>query len=359
MLYKYLPRAVVGTSLLSFAVAQVVPQDLSSGFSSSGVEVQASYTDQPETGFNDGTTFEKNEVTEQATFALGDSSGISPRRLYTIIMVDTTCDDARTLHFARANYKFLNTGSTALGSSSDPLQEYKAPGSFGETGDERKYSFLMYVNPRSQNITDLKLPQEGEAFDVTQFQSDNGLDDAAAGVGMVVKLGGTANCDGQATTPGSSSEQSAPESTSAPEATSEASAPSSTAAASQASSAPSEASEAPQASSSVASVTSAVASSGSTPIQTVDSPPSAGETSNVEVGSSVLVAPTGGANSTAFLTSAVAPTAPTAEASEVGTPTDSSSPAQQTANGAPALSMSTTGPLVGLMAVAAGMMMVL
>lgn len=134
-------------------------------------------------------------VAKEPTFALGDSAGISPTTLYTIIMVDTTCPDKRVLHYARANFK-NNFDITNIDTKSAALFDYKAPGAFGEIGDDRQYSFLMYINPQLEQITSLKLPGDGEAFDVEKFQTDNGFQDATGGVGMVVKLGGQANCGG-------------------------------------------------------------------------------------------------------------------------------------------------------------------
>jgi hypothetical protein len=123
-------------------------------------------------------------------------------------MIDTTCPDQRTLHYARANFQ-TNNDITNIVTSSAALVDYKAPGAFGETGDNRQYTFLMYTNPRRSQISSLKLPTQGQAFDVEQFQKDNGLSDASAGVGMVVKLGGTANCGGATPSGGSDSVSSA------------------------------------------------------------------------------------------------------------------------------------------------------
>lgn len=108
-------------------------------------------------------------------------------------MVDTTCSNGRRLHYARANFK-NNFDITNINTSSPPLLDYVAPGSAGEKGDNRQYSFLMYTNPGRKEITNLQLPGDDETFDVKQFQDDNGLGDATAGVGMVVKLGGEADC---------------------------------------------------------------------------------------------------------------------------------------------------------------------
>lgn len=110
-------------------------------------------------------------------------------------MIDTTCPNARKLHYARANFK-NNFNGVNIESQAAALQDYKAPGALGETGDNRQYSFLLYTNPGRKQIDQLKLPAEGENFDVKQFQDDNGFSDATAGVGMVVKLGGTADCGG-------------------------------------------------------------------------------------------------------------------------------------------------------------------
>jgi hypothetical protein len=112
-------------------------------------------------------------------------------------MIDTTCPSARILHYVRSNFKFSFVGGTNIETESSPLLEYKSPGVFGEQGDQRQYVFLMYTNPQRKEFAEMQLPAEGETFDVSKFQSDNGLKDPVAGVGMVVRLGGTADCGGQ------------------------------------------------------------------------------------------------------------------------------------------------------------------
>jgi hypothetical protein len=109
-------------------------------------------------------------------------------------MIDTTCN-TRTLHFARTNYK-VNFQFVQIQSDTPPVLSYQAPGTFGEQGDGRQYSFLMYAQPRNIELDTLTIPGEGEAFDVEKFQADNGFRDANAGRGMIVQLGGEANCDG-------------------------------------------------------------------------------------------------------------------------------------------------------------------
>ncbi|KAH4174636.1 hypothetical protein HBI46_234840 [Parastagonospora nodorum] len=197
MALHYLRHAAFITILAQLSAAQrpsIIPEDLAGGLSG-GTDVQVSYTGEAVNGFSDGTSFSKEAVAQEPTFALGDSAGIAPGVLYTIIMVDTTCSDKRVLHYARANFK-NNFDITNINTTSPPQLEYKAPGAFGETGDNRQYSFLMYVNPRRQQIDNLQLPAEGEAFDVEKFQTDNNFQEATGGVGMVVKLGGQADCAG-------------------------------------------------------------------------------------------------------------------------------------------------------------------
>ncbi|CAA9960143.1 hypothetical protein PTMSG1_03549 [Pyrenophora teres f. maculata] len=194
MASRHLQQVTFFLAIAAFAAGQkasIMPADLQVGFSSD--KVQVSFTDEAINGFQDGTVFTEREVAKEPTFALGDSNGISPETLYTIIMVDTTCEDARTLHFAQANFK-NNFDVTNIASETEAALPYIAPGSLGETGDGRQYSFMMYEHRGRKEITELQLPAEGEAFDVKVFQAENGLPDAMAGVAMVVDLGGEVNC---------------------------------------------------------------------------------------------------------------------------------------------------------------------
>ncbi|KAF3048310.1 hypothetical protein E8E12_011675 [Didymella heteroderae] len=184
MAIRFFQRATAIAALLSTALAQtpnIIPEDLRSGFDNE--EVQVSFSSNAVTGFASGTTFSKDAVSNEPTFALGDSNGISPSTLYTLIMVDTTCPSARTLHYARSNFKFAFAGGTNIETESAPLLDYKAPGTFQEQGDARQYVFLMYTNPQRREIRELRLPAEGEPFDVQKFQADNALKNPVAGYG--------------------------------------------------------------------------------------------------------------------------------------------------------------------------------
>jgi hypothetical protein len=125
------------------------------------------------------------EVAKVPTFALGDSSGIVPKARYTVILVDTTEDDKRTLHFAQAN--FALTEIVNIASETTPVLAYQAPGAFKETG-EHKYTFLLYQHFANAEKDTLKIPDEGATFTVKQFQDDNEFGEPVGGLGMVVDL---------------------------------------------------------------------------------------------------------------------------------------------------------------------------
>lgn len=198
MALQLIQRTLTLCALLSTTLAQtpnIIPEDLRSGFNKK--EVQVSFTSKATDGFQSGTTFSKDAVRNEPTFALGDSNGIAPSTRYTLIMVDTTCPSARKLHYVRSNFKFSFAGGTNIETQSVPLLEYKAPGALGEKGDGRQYVFLMYTNPQRREFAEMQLPRDGEVLDVKKFQTDNGLNDPVAGVAMVVQLGGTADCGGE------------------------------------------------------------------------------------------------------------------------------------------------------------------
>jgi hypothetical protein len=381
MVFHYLRHAALAATLLHQTIAQqsnIVPEDLRGGFTSQGIEMQASYTGEAVNGFRDGTSFDKNgkpnfihrknnkdlhalAVSQEPTFALGDSSGISPTTLHTIIMVDTTCPDKRVLHYARANFK-NNFVITNIDTKSEALQKYKAPGSFGETGDNRQYSFLMYINPQRKEIDSLRLPAEGEAFDVQKFQTDNGLQDPFAGVGMVVKLGGQANCGGEQPNEvpdNLSSARPPPSSTAAARPTSQPAATSSTARVQPTTTSARQ----PVSSAANASPSPSFPSSPNNPGNDNNNPPAVSSNRpNGPVPSAGPNAPSqpAGPTSGQVAPSNVAPTDGLATSTVAAGPnvpvgasgTSSPSPAEQTTNAAPGMSMSKLGPLASLFAIA-------
>jgi hypothetical protein len=337
MAFRFLQRTTAIAALLSATLAQttnIIPQDLSAGFNNE--EVQVSFSNNAVTGFASGTTFEKDAVSSEPTFALGDSNGISPSTLYTLIMVDTTCPTARTLHYARSNFKFAFAGGTNIETESPPLLDYKAPGALQEQGDGRQYVFLMYTNPQRREINDLQLPAEGAAFDAQKFQSDNRLNDPVAGVGMVVKLGGTAECDAGGANPVPSGSPSAAPVTS--------SAGASTAAGTSAAPTQTASSASAPASPSVPSVSSGGEDGQAAP------PTSATETQTPASSSSVLQT-----DETEPTTAAPIATLSSVRATVTGNPTTSSGPSEQTANAA-AAAVGSQGAFVAQVLVVAGVL---
>ncbi|KAF2798532.1 hypothetical protein K505DRAFT_267501 [Melanomma pulvis-pyrius CBS 109.77] len=342
MLFNSLRHAALAATFFGFSAAQdTVPSDLAVAFGPSGTELQVSYTNNAVDGFDDGTTFKKAEVTKEPTFALGDSSGIVPKARYTVVLVDTTTDDARTLHYARSNFKL--TGEIVnIASDSDPSLAYQAPGAFKETGTERKYSFLLYQHFANKEVTDLKLPEEGAVFTVKQFQDDNGFDDPVGGVLMVVNLGAGGGGD-QA--PASSAAQGQASTTSVQEVSS------STAAEEVASSTTAVSSV--RASSVVTRISSAIVSSATDDSQAPETTAEAPETtratpqtSGLAAASSVLQSAPGPSTSTIFLAPGT-----------TGTPTGTGAPTQQTDSGASDMALGTASCAVGAaMVVFAGLL---
>ncbi|MCJ1448729.1 MAG: hypothetical protein MMC23_009246 [Stictis urceolatum] len=98
------------------------------------------------------------------------------------MLVDTTEDDNRVLHFLQTDFK-ADGDKTGIASDAQPKFPYKAPGSFGESG-QRQYSFLLYQQRGSFSASNMPTP--GKAFDVKSFQSANSLKDPLAGNVMEV-----------------------------------------------------------------------------------------------------------------------------------------------------------------------------
>lgn len=198
----------VFTFLFGYCHSQQV--DLSRGFTSGSTELQASFAGDASEGFPDGAQLSQQgtfsllpvcpclatqtddawlETSSVPVFALGDSSGVNTAASFTIMMIDTTSQNERTLHFLCTGYK-ASGEKTQLQSSVDPLLAYQAPGSFGETGT-RKYIFLLYTEPRNLRVRNL--PGEGEPFDLGRFQGENNLKDPRAGITFVVDIGSSDN----------------------------------------------------------------------------------------------------------------------------------------------------------------------
>lgn len=268
------------------------------------------------------------EVAKVPTFALGDSSGIVPKARYTVILVDTTEDDKRTLHYAQTNFALTNIVNIA--SETSPVLAYQAPGAFKESG-EHKYTFLLYQHVANAEKDTLKIPEEGATFTVKQFQDDNGFQDPVGGLGMVVDLGAGGGGDA----PVSSSAVQQASSTAAQEVAT------STVVEEPESSAVVVTSASVRVSSVLSSVSSAIVSSATDDPQVPGTTAEAPETTNatprttgLAVASSILQSQ-GPSTSTVFLPGST------------GTPTGTGSPSQQTDSGTSGIALGTASCAVG------------
>ena len=165
-----------------------VPSSLSSGFEPDAIQLQVSYTGDSANGFADGSAIQSSSTSQTPVFALGDASGVSTVAQFTVMMVDSTDPNNMALHFLQPGFK-ADGDKTGIESNTQPLVKYAAPGAFGESG-QRQYSFLLYQVNGQGNGNLQGLPQGGSKFDVSAFQSANGLKAAKAGVAMKVDLGG-------------------------------------------------------------------------------------------------------------------------------------------------------------------------
>ncbi|KAI9731183.1 MAG: hypothetical protein M1834_005376 [Cirrosporium novae-zelandiae] len=182
-------------SIASFRIAAAtptvsVPSDLSTNFNTNSISLQVSYTNDSASGFLDGSTLTTQETSQLPIFALGDSSGVNTSLKFLILLLDTTLPTNRTLHYLQTDFAATEI-KTGIASDAQPAFPYQAPGTLGEASGAHVYSFLLYTQPSDFLVDDI--PSVGDAIDIESFQSANGLDDAEAGVAMVVDIGGSSN----------------------------------------------------------------------------------------------------------------------------------------------------------------------
>ncbi|KAI2118402.1 hypothetical protein LOZ17_003607 [Ophidiomyces ophidiicola] len=177
----------IASTLFGLALSQAkVPSDLSSGFGSGSIGLQLSFGGDASDGLSSGAVVSKDDASKTPSFALTDASGVNRAVSFTIMMIDTTEQGSRKLHYLHTDFKATGE-KTKLDSSTKPLVAYGAPGSFGENG-KREYTFLLYRQTGDGKMSDV--PKGGDSIDVKQFQQKNGLQDARAGVALSVDMGG-------------------------------------------------------------------------------------------------------------------------------------------------------------------------
>ncbi|EAS27530.3 uncharacterized protein CIMG_10135 [Coccidioides immitis RS] len=181
------------STLFALAFSQAtVPPDLSGGFGSGSIDLQVSFGGDASDGLADGAVVSKQDASRTPNFALGDASGVNTALSFMIMMVDTTEEGSRRIHYMQTDFKATGE-KTKIESSSEPAVKYTAPGSLGETG-KREYSFLMYLQRGETSLGEI--PAAGDEIDVKEFEQKNGLPEARAGLAISVDMGGE---DGQNT----------------------------------------------------------------------------------------------------------------------------------------------------------------
>ncbi|EEH48638.1 uncharacterized protein PADG_04717 [Paracoccidioides brasiliensis Pb18] len=162
-----------------------IPADLAAGFSSSGTQgLQVSFGGDASEGITNGETVNLEDARNPPTFALGDSSGVNRAISYTILMLDTTDNNARKVQFLQSGFRATGD-KTKLETQEVPIIPYEAP---SPDAGPRQFSFLLYQH-QGQQPAQLKAESNGDAgpFDVKAFESANNLKPARAGIALLVR----------------------------------------------------------------------------------------------------------------------------------------------------------------------------
>ncbi|EEH33508.1 hypothetical protein PAAG_04558 [Paracoccidioides lutzii Pb01] len=177
-----------------------IPADLTAGFSSSGTQgLQVSFGGDASEGITNGETVNLADARNPPTFALGDSSGVNRAISYTILMLDTTDDNARKVQYLQSGFRATGD-KTKLETQEGPTIPYEAP---SPDAGPRQFSFLLYQH-QGQQPAQLKVVSNGDSgpFDVKAFESANNLKPARAGIALLVR---DTNCGQKRTPPTSES----------------------------------------------------------------------------------------------------------------------------------------------------------
>ncbi|PGH34143.1 hypothetical protein GX50_03012 [[Emmonsia] crescens] len=183
------PHSFLVTTLFTLAASQqvAVPADLAESFSASGTQgLQVSFGGDASDGITNGNTVGLEDVSSQPTFALGDSSGVNRAISYTILMLDTTDDNARKVQFLQTGFKATGD-KTKLEAEGEPDVPYAPP---SLDSGRRQFTFLLYQQ-RGQDLAQLSgVPRSrtGAAgpFDVKAFETANNLQPPRVGMAIIV-----------------------------------------------------------------------------------------------------------------------------------------------------------------------------
>ncbi|KAG0644433.1 phosphatidylethanolamine-binding protein [Tuber brumale] len=171
--------------LFSRSVLAQIPDPFSAGFDRKSTELKVTFGTKD---LKDGDVLTPTDAATLPKFALGGSSGISPKTKYCILMIDPDSpsrDDAvapQVLHYLKTD--FTVSEFTNLASQSNPSLKYVGPDASTGTGEHR-YIFLLYVQPEGFSVQGVPSESNRGGFNVSSWRETNGLKRAVAGIHFV------------------------------------------------------------------------------------------------------------------------------------------------------------------------------
>ncbi|RPB03998.1 PEBP-like protein [Choiromyces venosus 120613-1] len=168
----------------SVVLAQI-PDAFSAGFDIKAIELKATFGTKD---LKDGDTLTPADAAVLPNFALGGSSGISPKTKYIILMVDPDSPSRgdvavpQVLHYLKTD--FTVSEFTNLASPVTPALKYVGPDASVGTGPHR-YIFLLYVQPEGFAVKGVPSETNRGGFNVSNWGEINGLKRAVAGIHFI------------------------------------------------------------------------------------------------------------------------------------------------------------------------------
>ncbi|PUU83616.1 phosphatidylethanolamine-binding protein [Tuber borchii] len=177
--------AAAAAVFFSGSVLAQIPDAFTSGFDPKSIELEVKFGSK---ALTNGDTLTPADAAALPTFALGGSSGISPKTKYVILMIDPDSpsrDDVvvpQVLHYLKTDFSVSEF--TDLASSSNPTLSYVGPSASVGTGPHR-YIFLLYVQPDGFTVKGVPSESNRAGFNVSDWRVTNGLKAAVAGIHFV------------------------------------------------------------------------------------------------------------------------------------------------------------------------------
>ncbi|CAZ86181.1 unnamed protein product [Tuber melanosporum] len=177
--------AAVAAVLFSGSVLAQIPDAFSAGFDPKSIQLEVTFGSKE---LKDGDVLTPADAAALPKFALGGSSGISPKTKYCILMIDPDSpnrDDAvapQVLHYLKTDFTVFEL--TNLASQSNPTLKYVGPDASTGSGPHR-YIFLLYVQPDGFSVQGVPGESNRGGFNVSSWREVNNLKRAVAGIHFV------------------------------------------------------------------------------------------------------------------------------------------------------------------------------